>query len=170
MKVDCIGFSSCVGRLGKWLAWVLDLKPVSVCLWEGVPSASQDGSDRVPKFCNVGTNVQVPARWHRAHNFSCRTFKYLPVRCNTQLLIPHIFVDWQVPVTVLYILDAEPLLTSIANITIQNAAKVEFIIKCDCIFRKTRTIRILVKQCNVFIVNFDAQCNQNLRTVIIERN
>ena len=39
-----------------------------------------------------------------------------------------------------------------------------------CIFRKTRTNRILVKQCNVFIVNFDAQCNQKLRILVIERN
>ena len=39
-----------------------------------------------------------------------------------------------------------------------------------CIFCKTRTNRILVKQCNVFIVNFDAQCNQKLRIVVIERN
>ena len=38
-----------------------------------------------------------------------------------------------------------------------------------CIFRKTRMNCILVKQCNVFIVNFDAQCNQKLRIVVIER-
>ena len=39
-----------------------------------------------------------------------------------------------------------------------------------CIFRKTRTNRILVKQCNVFLVNVDALCNQKLRIVVIERN
>ena len=36
-----------------------------------------------------------------------------------------------------------------------------------CIFRKTRENRILVKQCNVFIVNFDTQRNQKLRIVVI---
>ena len=39
-----------------------------------------------------------------------------------------------------------------------------------CIFRKTRRNRILVKQSSVFIVNFDAQCNQKLRILVIERN
>ena len=39
-----------------------------------------------------------------------------------------------------------------------------------CIFRKTRTNRILVKLSSVFIVNFDAQCNQKLRILVIERN
>ena len=39
-----------------------------------------------------------------------------------------------------------------------------------CIFCKTRANRILVKKCIVFIANCDAQCNQNLRIVIIERN
>ena len=36
-----------------------------------------------------------------------------------------------------------------------------------CIIRKTRTNRILVKQCNVFIVNCDAQYNQKLRILVI---
>ena len=39
-----------------------------------------------------------------------------------------------------------------------------------CIFRKTRANRILVKQCIVFIADCDAQCNQKMRIVIIERN
>ena len=38
-----------------------------------------------------------------------------------------------------------------------------------CLFRKTRTNRILVKQSSVFIVNFDAQCNQKLRKMIMYR-
>ena len=39
-----------------------------------------------------------------------------------------------------------------------------------CIFSKTRMNRILVKQCNVFFVNFDAQSYQKLRIVVIKRN
>ena len=39
-----------------------------------------------------------------------------------------------------------------------------------CIFRKTRTNRILVKQSSVFIVNFDAQCNQKLRILVFNEN
>ena len=38
------------------------------------------------------------------------------------------------------------------------------------IFRETRANRILVKQCNVFIVKFDTQCNLKVWIVVIERN
>ena len=48
------------------------------------------------------------------------------------------------------------------------AAKVEIIIKCKRYFPWNESI--LVKQCSVFIVNFDAQCNQKLRIEVIERN
>ena len=34
----------------------------------------------------------------------------------------------------------------------------------ECIFRKTRANRIVVKQCIVFIADCDAQCNQNFGT------
>ena len=39
-----------------------------------------------------------------------------------------------------------------------------------CIFRETRANRILVKQCIVFIADCDAECNQKMRIVNIERN
>ena len=48
--------------------------------------------------------------------------------------------------------------------------KSDFIIKCEVFFRKTRANRILVKQCSGIIAHFDAQCNQKLRILIIERN
>ena len=56
------------------------------------------------------------------------------------------------------------------NITIHMPQKWILSSTVMCIFHKTRANRILVKQCNVFIVSFDAQCNQKLRIVILERN
>ena len=55
-------------------------------------------------------------------------------------------------------------------ITIHMAQKWTLSSSVQCIFRKTRANRFLVKQCSVFIVNFDAQCNQKLRIVVIECN
>ena len=55
-------------------------------------------------------------------------------------------------------------------ITIHMPQKWNLSSSVKCIFRKTRTNRILVKQSSVFIVNFDAQCNQKLRILVIERN
>ena len=59
-------------------------------------------------------------------------------------------------------------------ITIHMPQKWNLSLSVKGIFRKTRTNRILVKhvclQCNVFIVNFDAQCNQKLLILVIERN
>ena len=43
------------------------------------------------KWWATTPKVQVPARWHRTHNFWCRTLMYLFVRYNRQLLIPHTF-------------------------------------------------------------------------------
>ena len=56
------------------------------------------------------------------------------------------------------------------GITIHMPQKWNFLSRVKCIFRKTTANRILVKQWSVFIVNFDAQCNQKLRFVAIERN
>ena len=56
------------------------------------------------------------------------------------------------------------------NITIHMPQMWNLSSSVKWIFRKTRTNRILVKQCNVFIVNFDAQCNQKLRILVIKRN
>ena len=56
------------------------------------------------------------------------------------------------------------------DITIHMPQKWTLSSSVKCIFRKTRTNRILVKQSSVLIVNFDAQCNQNLRILVIERN
>ena len=48
------------------------------------------------------------------------------------------------------------------NNTIHMPQKWNLSSSVKCIFRKTRANRILVKHCNVFIMNFDAQCNQKL--------
>ena len=60
--------------------------------------------------------------------------------------------------------------TSLWYITIHMPQKWSLSSSVMCIIRKTRTNRILVKQCNMFIMNCDAQCNQKLRIVVIERN
>ena len=56
------------------------------------------------------------------------------------------------------------------DITIHMTQKWKLSSSVKCIFRKTRANRILVKQCSVFIVNFDAQCNQKMQIEVIERN
>ena len=69
------------------------------------------------KWWATTPKVQVPARWHRTHNFWCRTLMYLFVRYNRQLLIPHNFC-WLTGTCrgAIYIPDAEPLLPSIASV------------------------------------------------------
>ena len=57
-----------------------------------------------------------------------------------------------------------------SDITIHMPQKWNLSSSVKCIFRKTRANRILVKQYNVFIVNFDTPCNQKMRIVVIERN
>ena len=54
-------------------------------------------------------------------------------------------------------------------ITIHMPQKWNISSSVNCIFRKTRANRILVKQCTVFIMDCDVQCNEKLRVVIIER-
>ena len=56
------------------------------------------------------------------------------------------------------------------DITIQMPKKWNLSSSVKCIFCKKRANRFLVKKCIVFIANCDAQCNQKLRIVIIERN
>ena len=56
------------------------------------------------------------------------------------------------------------------HITIHMPQKWNLSSSVKSIFSKTRVNRILVKKCIVFIANCDAQCNQELQIVIIERN
>ena len=56
------------------------------------------------------------------------------------------------------------------NITIHMPQKWNLSSRVKCIFRKTRANRNLAKQHILFIVDCDAQCNQKLRIMVIERN